>query len=147
MNFHAKGQQYLGDDLFFDHLASHLVHMLVVERDLHRFKFDRIVIHNLGNHGCPCEFNDKLGGALNGIDGDVRVAATLIAEGGIGLEAVTLGCLADGDRVEIGTFQEQAGGIVRDARLETAIDASDAHALLFIADHQVVSAQFDLVSI
>ena len=60
---------------------------------------------------------------------------------------MTLGGFANAHRIEIGTLKKETGGVFGDAGAQAAVNTGNAHTLLFIADHQVVSAELDLVAV
>ena len=106
-----------------------------------------VEVNDGGGHSGSCQLLHQVDGTLQRPAGDVGVAATLVAEGGIGLQAVALAGLADADGVEVGTLQEDACGVGSDAALLAAKNARNAHALLFIAYHKVATVQLALYAV
>ena len=120
-----------------------------VEVDVHLGTGDGggVEVHHLGSDGGTGQLLDEMHGTLQRPAGDVGVAATLVAEGGVGLQAVAFASLADAHGVEIGTLEEDAGGVVGHAALLATEHTGDAHAFLLVANHQVAAVQLPFHSV
>ena len=73
------------------------------------------------------QFADKPGGPATGQGGDFRIGAPLETEGGVGLQLVFLGRLADRTGIEAGALQEDLGGRLGYTRILPAEHTRDAH--------------------
>ena len=60
---------------------------------------------------------------------------------------MTTSGLADADRIEVSTLEEDVGGRLRDTRVLSAKHTCDTHRLLGIADHEVGSREGALYAI
>ena len=130
-----------------DDLACHLVEVVELQIDAGRGEVAVFHVLNLGGDGASCQFFHQHGSAFQCIEGDVRVGAAFVAERGVGLQAMVLSRLTDAGGVEVGAFEEDVGGLLGDARLESSEHAGDAHGLFGIADHQVASVELALYAV
>ena len=78
---------------------------------------------------------------------DVGVAAALVAERGVGFQAVAFRSFADADGVEIGAFDKDIFSIHGDARFLSAEDTGDTHALFLVANHQIAAIQATFLAV
>lgn len=102
---------------------------------------------NVGDDLATCYFLNKKSGALEGVDDAFGIGATLVAEAGVGAELMAASRLADGNGIEPCALDEGALGGVADAAVETAEHAGDAHWLLGVAYHEVISTELALLTI
>ena len=88
-----------------------------------------------------CKRSNQQGGASGGPRHDKRVAATFVAERCVCLQAVPLGGLAYGRRVEICALKEYIHRSVADAGLFSAENACQAHGFAAVGYHQVAGTE------
>ena len=81
------------------------------------------------------------------MQGIVRVTATLVAERGVRLQLVATCSLANADRLEVGTLDEDVLRLLGNARIQTSEHAGDTHRFSLVADHQVGRRQLALYAV
>ena len=132
-----QGRKDLFDDLVANLLADEMLNPGIVQVN-HLLLCRNGIAVNLGTDDLSAgKFQDEAGGTTAGQGGDGRIAATLEPEGGIRLETMYLGSLADGTRIEISALDENINRSVRHARILAAEHAGNAHRFLSISDDHV----------
>ena len=111
----------------------------VVERQLYRRTLNRrrVEIRDFTADFAACQLLHEQCGSLEGINHIVGIHATLKAERGIGVQALTARRLAHPCRMEASRLKEDVGCLFRNARFKSAEHAGDTHRLLCVANHKV----------
>ena len=127
--------------LMFQILTYEVVHIVVFKAHLNILYRFRINVTNLHCHLSASQLLAKYCSLLKGIDGGIRVNATLESERRVGTQSMTAGALAYPCGMEISTLQHHvASGLIGAATLATK-NSCYTHGFLGIADTEVVCAE------
>ena len=115
---------------------------------------DRIRSHGIGvlvidgtRHLAPCHLGDQIHGTAEGVADLIGIQPSLVAEGGVSIEPVPAGGLADVRGVEGGTLEEHVGRLLSDAGVFPTDHAGNADRIGGIGDHQIPLRKLVLLAV
>ena len=127
-----------------DRLAGETLDAVVVQLDLLALDGVGIGLADLAHDLAAGALLDEQDGALEGVDGNLRIRAALVAERSVGLQGLALGGLADGGGIEVGALHEHVRGGLGHAAVLAAEHAGDAHRHPLVGDHHIAAAELAL---
>ena len=135
------------DGIMRNLLSDELVHIIILQINIEVGQRLWINILDFHRYLSACQFLTKQGSLFQGIDGSVRINATLESERRISRKAMATGALTNPCGMEISRLQHHVtGGLIGSTTL-SAKHAGNTHRLLCIANGQVAVTQFVLFTV
>ena len=144
LNLYAEHRKYRFYGIHRDFLAHQSEDAFVVYLHLATLYGFGVNVCDFGTYGAAGQLFYKQCRTLDGVNGDIGVAATLETERGVCLKSVIFRGFTYAYGIEVGTFEEHVGCLGFHARFLAAEHAGNAHTLFLVAYHQLVAVEFAL---